>query len=39
MSLHNFNRTTSPVCCEDWKEVPNIIRVAEEGEMKGRRII
>jgi len=32
-SLHNFNRITSQVCCENWKELPNIIEGAEEGKM------
>jgi hypothetical protein len=39
MSLHNFNRTTSPVCCEDSKELPNIIQGAEEEKMKDRRMV
>jgi len=24
----------SPLCCEEWKEVPNIIEGVEEGKMK-----
>ena len=30
---------TFPVCCEDWKEVPNIIQVAEDGKRIDRRIV
>ena len=37
--IHNSNRTTFPVSCEDWKEVPNIIQGAEVGKMKDRRIV
>ena len=29
----------SSVCGEDWKEVPNIFKVPEEGKMKDRRIV
>ena len=29
----------SPVCCEDWKEVPNIVEGAEGENMKDRRTI
>jgi len=39
MSLHNFNRTKSPVCCEEWKNVPNIIEGAEDGKIIDRRIV
>ena len=38
-SLQNFNRTTSPVSCEDWKEVPNVMQGAEDGKMKDGRIV
>ena len=31
-SLHNFDRTTTPVCRKDWKEIPNTLEGAEDGK-------
>ena len=32
-TLHNFARTTTPVCHKDWKEIPNTIEGAEDGKI------